>query len=201
MTNEFAATVSAGDATGIVRFDGDTPPVRRAPNALARRFFQICTTATAESVSDAGLTPLEFAVMAYVSKEGGVPGADQRQLAAMLGIDRNNTGLLVERLESKGLVERRVNAADRRARLVRLTRAGEALWRQLYPKAAAGQERLLAVLSPDERVLLITLLVRVIEGNWAMARPGTGRRKRRRSPSATHHITGDNHDADANAGV
>lgn len=198
MTNK--TKVPAPDPSGVVRFKGDAPPVRRAPNALARRFFQICTTATAESVADAGLTPLEFAVMAYVSKEGGVPDADQRQLADMLGIDRNNTGLLVERLEREGIVERRINAADRRARMVRLTPVGEALWRRLYPKAMAGQQRLLAVLSPDERELLITLLVRVIEGNWAMARPGTGRRKRGPSLSATQDITGENHAADANPG-
>src|SRR4051812_25159635 len=43
------------------------PPIRRIPLALARRFFQICTSACAEAVTEADLTPLEFAVMAYVN--------------------------------------------------------------------------------------------------------------------------------------
>jgi hypothetical protein len=34
------------------------------------------------------------------------------------------------------------------------------------------------VLQPDERELLLDLLVRVIEGNRTLARPGASRRKR-----------------------
>jgi DNA-binding MarR family transcriptional regulator len=163
----------------LVRFGNKTPPVRRIPNALARRFFQICTTATAESVADADLAPLEFAVMAYVSRDADEPDLDQSRLAGRLGIDRNNVGLLLERLETKGLLERRVNGRDRRARMMRLTARGERLWQRLAPIAAAGQRRILAVLAPADRERLLDLLVQVIEGNRAMARPGTGRRKRR----------------------
>jgi len=170
-----AAEIVAGR---LVRFDRTVPPVRRIPLALARRFFQICTTAAAESVGAAGLTPLEFAVMAYVNRLVGEPDIDQISLAARLGIDRNSTSLLVERLEAKGLLERRVNGADRRARLLRLTPSGERLHRQLYSRAFAGQQRILAPLSAAERETLLDLLVRVIESNRALARPGTGRRKR-----------------------
>src|SRR2546430_8904285 len=99
----------------------DGPPVRRIPLALARRFFQICTGASAEAVNGADLTPLEFAVMAYVNSTDGEPDIDQSALAARLGVDRNSTSLLVGSLESKGLLERRGNGADRRARRVRLT--------------------------------------------------------------------------------
>ncbi len=172
-------------ATGVVCFVDDVPPVRRVPNALARRFFQICTAATAESVAEAGLMPLEFAVMTHLSRDGGEPDADQRRLAAMLGIDRNSAGLLVERLEHKGLVTRRINAADRRARMVRLTTEGERLLRKLLPKAHSGQQRLLDVLKPAEREMLLDLLLRVIEGNRALARPGAGRRKRTSGRTAT----------------
>src|SRR5262245_57625864 len=91
----------------LVTFQRPVPAVRRVPLALARRFFQICTAAAAESVAPAGLTPLEFAVLAYVNKVVGEPDIDQSMLAARLGIDRNSTSQLVERLESKGLLERR----------------------------------------------------------------------------------------------
>jgi hypothetical protein len=63
--------------------------------------------------------------------------------------------------------------------MVRLTLRGEKLWQRLAPIAAAGQRRILAVLAPADREKLLDLLVQVIEGNRAMARPGTGRRKRR----------------------
>jgi DNA-binding MarR family transcriptional regulator len=162
----------------MVRLGREAPPVRRVPNALARRFFQICTTATAESVAEEGLTPLEFAAMAYVSPDGGEPDIDQRNLAERLGVDRNNAGLLVERLEEKGLLVRKVNGEDRRARMLRLSPRGRRLWRRVWPNASAGQQRVLAVLPPADREKLLDLLMKVIEGNWEMARPGTGRRRR-----------------------
>lgn len=156
----------------------DGPPVRRIPLALARRFFQICTSAGAEAVTAADLTPLEFAVMAYVNSIDGEPDLDQSALAARLGVDRNSTSLLVGSLEAKGLLERRVNDADRRARLVRLTPRGEKLFAKLHPKAIELQQHVLDVLDPAERDVLIDLLVRVIEANPDRARPGAGRRKR-----------------------
>src|SRR5215475_8227516 len=116
----------ASDAKrGLVDVQPGTPPVRRVPIALARRFFQICTTVAAESLTEAGLTPLEYAVMAYLNKQIGEPDIDQNGLAARLGIDRNTASLLVDGLEAKGLLERQVNPDDRRARLLRLTMRGE----------------------------------------------------------------------------
>jgi len=156
----------------------DGPAIRRIPLALARRFFQICTSASAEALTQADLTPLEFAVMAYVNSIDGEPDLDQSALAARLGVDRNSTSLLVGSLESKGLVDRRVSDTDRRARLVRLTPRGERLFAKLHPKAVELQQHVLDVLDPAERVLLIDLLVRVIEANPDRARPGAGRRKR-----------------------
>ena len=150
-------------------------PVRRVPMALARRLFQICTTATADALVGHDLTPLQYAVMAYVQVE---PDLDQSGLAARLGIDRNNASLLVEQVEAKGLLERRVNGADRRARLLRLTPRGEKLYARVQPKTRAGQLQLLSVLSSHEQEILLDLLIRVVEGNRALARPGTGRRKR-----------------------
>ena len=157
---------------------GASAPVRRVPLALARRFLQICTTAGAEAVSKAGLTPQEFAVMAYVNSTDGEPDLDQSALAARLGVDRNSTSLLVGSLETKGLVARRVSDADRRARLIRLTPKGERLLNKLHPPALELQQQVLDVLDPAERELFIDMLVRVIEANADRARPGTGRRRR-----------------------
>jgi DNA-binding MarR family transcriptional regulator len=153
--------------------------------ALARRFFQICTTATAEALTGKELTPLQYAVLAYLI---GEPDIDQSGLAARLGIDRNTTSVLVDELEAKGLLTRRVNGADRRARLLRLTPRGQKLHTRVYPLTFAGQQELLSVLAPDERDILLDLLVRVIEGNRVLARPGTGRRKRGSRQSLSEEI-------------
>src|SRR5262245_60713209 len=100
-------------------------PVRRFPLSLARRFFQICTAAVAEGCAAESLTPLQGGVLAYLNKADGEPDIDQIGLAARMGIDRARTSQLIEELVGMGLVERRINGADRRARLLRLTPHGE----------------------------------------------------------------------------
>jgi DNA-binding MarR family transcriptional regulator len=147
-SNRRTAKPTAPDKPGpLLKFGREVPPVRRVPIALARRFFQICTAAAAECTADANLTPQEFAVMAYINDAVGEPDIDQSSLAARLGIDHAHTSLLVDRLEARGLLERRVNGEDRRARLLRLTPKGEKLHARLYPEAFAGQHRLLEVLT------------------------------------------------------
>lgn len=153
-------------------------PVRRVPLSLARRFFQICNAAVAEGCAAEGLTPLQGGVLAYLNKADGEPDIDQIGLAARMGIDRARTSQLVEELVGMGLVERRVNGADRRARLLRLTPHGEKVRVRLRGPTSAGQMRVFAALNDRERELFLGLLVRLVESNNTLARPGAGRRKR-----------------------
>jgi len=162
------------------------PPVHRVPIALARRFFQICTTIMADgALANEDLTPLQFAVLAYLNSVTGEPDIDQNGLAARMGIDRSHVSILVEQLVVMGLVDRRVNEADRRAHTLRLTRRGEKLHHHLRPAVFEGQRRVLEPLSNTERELLLDLLSRVVEGNIVFARPGSGRRKQGPSQSPT----------------
>jgi len=148
----------------------------RSPIALGRRFYQIAVAAVAEVHEPVGLIPLEFAVLIHLHD---APGIDQNVLSERMALDRTSTGALVFRLEKQGLIERKVNPIDRRAREVRLTSRGLALHNKQRPKARASQERLLEVLKPAERRLLVDMMQRVIEANAQYARPGAGRRKRR----------------------
>jgi DNA-binding MarR family transcriptional regulator len=160
-------------------------PIKRIVTPLARRLFQISAAVVAEAVAEADLTPLQYAVLSYLADE---PDIDQNGLASRLGVDRNNASLLVEQMETKGLVHRRVNGVDRRARLLRLTASGARLRERLRPKAHIAQARLLAPLTPAEREIFLELLVRLIDANEAYARPGAGRRKRR--PNRPHKSGG-----------
>jgi DNA-binding MarR family transcriptional regulator len=157
--------------------DERPPRVRRAPFPLARRFLQICTAAVAEPLAREDLMPLDMGVLAYLNRQNGEPDIDQNGLSARLGIDRYSASLLVQRLERKGIVERRVNGADRRARLLRLTARGEKLYSRLRSPVVARQMALLAPLSPKEQELFLDSLMRIVEANYALARPGGGRRK------------------------
>jgi DNA-binding MarR family transcriptional regulator len=147
----------------------------RAPGYLARRFQQVCAALIAESLASEGLTQLQWAVITCVDD---YPGTDQRHLAQGLGIAPVNAGQVVDQLEAKEIVERRLNEKDRRVRELFLTARGTKLRRRLQPVNNVANARILAPLAPPEREQLIDLLVRVIEGNAVYAKPGAGRRKR-----------------------
>jgi DNA-binding MarR family transcriptional regulator len=144
--------------------------------ALARRFYQIATAVAAE-VHDrekTGLLHLEFGVMVRLHD---TPGLDQNSLADWMTLDRTTISTLVFRLEQQGLIERAVNGADRRARMLRLTPVGKALHDRVRPKSQAAQDHILDVLTAAERRAFVEMLDRVIEANEAYARPGAGRRR------------------------
>lgn len=155
-------------------------PTPRHPIALARRFYQIATAVTAEvhEREKTGLRHLEFGVMVRVHDS---PGLDQNSLAERMALDRTTISTLVFRLEQQGLIERAVNGADRRARVLRLTPIGNALHERVRAKTEAAQQRILSVLAPAERRFFIDMLARVIDANQAYVGPGAGRRSPVRS--------------------
>jgi DNA-binding MarR family transcriptional regulator len=128
-----------------------------------------------DAIAGGGVVQIEFASLVALEIE---PGIDQRRLADAVGIDPSNASLVVERLHSLGLIERRISGVDRRARELYLTPKGKALWRRLRVKSHVANVKVLAPLAPHERELFLDMLVRVLQGNWAHARPGGGRRKR-----------------------
>jgi DNA-binding MarR family transcriptional regulator len=162
----------------------DNPPWHGVPTAIARRFHQICVARTSAVVGEVGLTPLQYGAMLHLSKTTGRPGIEQNSLAERINIDRNTASVLVEQLVKKGLVEREVNGADRRARLLRLTAQGESLYARLRPAHASLNKEILSPITPREQKLLMNLLIRVVEGNLAQdgresgGRIGRARHKR-----------------------
>jgi MarR family transcriptional regulator, 2-MHQ and catechol-resistance regulon repressor len=68
----------------------------------------------------------------------------------------------VDRLQHRGLVDRRAHGTDRRAKIVHLTKEGKKLITRIYSDHAADMERLaLATLTRSERETLIRLLKKI----------------------------------------
>ena len=152
----------------------EVPEPHRVPAHLARRFHQICLGLTAEVTERAGLTPVEYAVLASLET---VPDIEQAALARRLGIDPVSAHHIVNRLTAAGYVERRVSALDRRARALRLTQRGQALRDRLRKDAVAAQDRILSPLPAAERARFLDMLTRLVEVHETYARPGNGRRR------------------------
>lgn len=133
------------------RADTDLP---RAWQLIVKFFFaQREHLPSAEDALD--LSPVQCHVLHLLEPEEPLP---MGRLAATLGCDASNVTGLVDRLESRGLVERRPSAGDRRVKVVRLTPAGSRLRAQLLRRITGGSCALSRLSPADQRAL-----VRILE--------------------------------------
>ena len=149
-------------------------PYRRVPAYLIRRLQMISTSIIAEAFAGEDMSLSEWAVLTIIANH---PDIDQSRLAEIVSIDRVNTGRLVDELESRGLVERRFDEADRRVWRLRCTRRGLHTRKRLLPRALASQETLVACLSQHDRKTFTELMFQIVTANERYVRPGAGRRK------------------------
>ena len=95
-----------------------------------------------------GLTEATWRPLAYVGRLGG--GVRQKELATALSIEGPSLVRLLDNLERRGLIERREDETDRRARGIYLTRAGRELAVRVAKVGSEIQARLLANVPPAE---------------------------------------------------
>ena len=143
--------------------------IHAMPGHLIRRLNQISTGLFQDRMAALGfdLTPVQFAALATLRDR---PDVDQATLAGLIAHDRATIGGVLDRLQGKGLVDRRTDPGDRRARRVRLTAAGSALLDRVLPHVQALQADILAGLGPDERAQFVALAARVAEAGNALSR-------------------------------
>jgi DNA-binding MarR family transcriptional regulator len=96
-------------------------------------------------------------------------GCTQIELSRSLIMHRSNVTGLVDRLEARGLVQRRNSARDRRAYRVVLTHPGRKLVRHILPRYYASAERVWGELSAVRAKQLIAELTRVCDNAAAVA--------------------------------
>ena len=108
-----------------------------------------------------GLEPRQFAILRFVAQD---EGRSQQALGEALGIAPSRMVALIDELEERGLVERRANPTDRRARALFVTAGGRRLLTAAMKRALAHEAELCAPLEPGEREALIEMLQRVAAG-------------------------------------
>lgn len=129
---------------------------------LIRRLHQISVSVFTERMKQGGvdLTPVQFAALAALDAH---PDVDQATLAGLIAYDRVTIGGVVDRLESKGLVSRRVSPRDRRARILRLTEAGQRTLIAVRPVVRALQRDILSGLDDADTAAFMALLRKTTE--------------------------------------
>lgn len=101
------------------------------------------------------LTPGEFGVLEALYHKGPLLLGELRQKVL---VSSGGVTYLVDRLEERGLAERRPCPEDRRATYAALTPAGESLIARIFPTHARHLERALSGLSEEEKERAIDLL-------------------------------------------
>ncbi|MBY4595218.1 MarR family transcriptional regulator [Ottowia caeni] len=109
-------------------------------------------------VKPMGVTRSQWWVLANLSRHDGMIQSD---LASILELGKAALGGLIDRLESSGLVERRADKTDRRAKRVYLSPAGTQLISEMRVKSHELSERMLQGLDLPTRKLLADLLAQV----------------------------------------
>jgi MarR family 2-MHQ and catechol resistance regulon transcriptional repressor len=118
----------------------------------AHRTLQRSATRSIES-SEVGLS--DFAVMEMLLHKGPQP---VNEIGRRVELTSGAITTAVDRLESRGLVTREAHPSDRRARIVRLTAAGEKQAAEIFAGHKAAMDLAASGLSKTERATLIDLL-------------------------------------------
>lgn len=130
--------------------EGDRPPPQLAQysgfllNWIAAR----SRTRFAAGLAEMGLHLREFAALNIVAAK---PGLTQHDLAAAAEIDASTLVATLDRLEQRGLAERRILPEDRRKRAIYLTPEGEAALSRGRVLAQRLGDELFGPLSAGER--------------------------------------------------
>ena len=111
----------------------------------------------ADTVGESGISPGLFGILVVIGEN---PGLTQQALANAAHLDRSSVVTVLDKLEDRGLVERR--AADRRSNGLFLAEKGTALLRELKRKVASHERRVVQNLSATEREQLVALLQRIL---------------------------------------
>lgn len=145
------------------------------PKALALKLWVVLARAhnaveqrAAEDVARHGLTLAEFAVMEALFHKGPLLlGEVQKKILVSSG----GVTYLVDRLEQRGLVRRKLCTEDRRARYAELTEEGVAMMNKIFPEHGDMIRDVVSVLSRDEQLEVLRLLKEL--GMHAAAEPAS----------------------------
>ena len=118
--------------------------------AIARRFREL--------LAPLGLEPRDFALLRTVATS---PGVTQQAIGERMGVKPSRMVAFVDALEQRGLLERRQNQHDRRARELFLTEQGRDVLQRAFAIAVSHEQALSGDLSEEEREQLMELLARV----------------------------------------
>lgn len=112
-----------------------------------------------EMLKPAGITALQYTALTVLERHDGISAA---QLARDSFVTAQSMADMVRALESRGLIRREPNPANRRERLILLAAPGRRLLAEYAEPARALEERMVADLTTEE----VDALRHALVGAW-----------------------------------
>lgn len=142
--------------------------MRKSPGYLLRCAHQYAVAIVSEHLAPLGLTTMQFSTLVALNEH---PGLDATRLAALINFDRPTLTGVLDRLEAKGLLVRKPDPNDRRARALFLTAQGEQMVADVDKAAHRSRDVILDPLPPAERKHFMLLLDKLVEAHHKRASP------------------------------
>ena len=108
------------------------------------------------------ITPGLFGTLEIVQRN---PGLTQTAVASAMGNDRSAMVAIIDKLESRGLLERRPAPNDRRSNALYLTAEGEAFQQRVRDRAMEHNRHFFKMLSPEQHQSLFEMLRLIAESD------------------------------------
>jgi MarR family transcriptional regulator, transcriptional regulator for hemolysin len=103
-----------------------------------------------------GMTRAQWVMLIWLDK---MPGLSQKEVAELLEVEPITVARLVDRLEARGMVERRADSADRRIRRLHLLPAARPVLAEIDVQRDEMREWATGWLDPETRQMLVDALL------------------------------------------
>lgn len=132
--------------------------LRRLIGYNMRRAFMVVSADLARTLEPFELRMLTFTALTLVSDN---PGLSQSQLAQAMQVERPNLVVIVDELETRGLITRDRVPTDRRTYALRITAEGARLLAKATRAVGAHESQIMGGLTENEEAALIATLNRI----------------------------------------
>jgi DNA-binding MarR family transcriptional regulator len=141
-----------------------------AQDALMERLLSIYKAHMAQLCRQANLTMPQLYALDTIAR---LQRSKMSPLAEQLGLSMGASSTLVDRLATRGLVQRDADATDRRAVFVSLSEKGQRLLDEARHARTELLHRVFTQLGPDTRATLLTSLGLLLEAWNTLPSPGS----------------------------
>ncbi|MEU0880551.1 MarR family transcriptional regulator [Lentzea sp. NPDC005914] len=136
----------------MAKWQTELPEALVASTEFGKRVMVLATAldeATRATVTEFGLTGADFGVLAALRRNGKPYRLKANELSSSLLLSSGGTSNVVNRLVTRGLVEREADHADGRSTYVRLTPSGVSLAEDVTLANTKSHEKVLAAIPAD----------------------------------------------------